>query len=864
MRIEVEPDALIGAGQRMGSLGSQLRMLSDALGAALGGGIASGLDPAGVNFGMKYGRQAQEFANAIADAANAFTSVGLLLEATGYNYKNADAASTIGGPGPSGGVSGEPGKAEQAHVPMGPNGSIVPPPAKWHLVQPLLQALPGVGMFAGAAMTWPSGNAALMRLTATQWRNFSNGFAAIEPQLTGIKAAVQAQSIPEGATILSALDNLGQAISSLGEAASSVAQSVSDFATGVQDTQDAIRRLLDRLSIGGLWDTVTGFLTGEGDDILREVARDVGTVLDNFQQQVKGIVGLLEELVIVIGDAATAFQKWIRPVLVEHFGEGVGGFLADVVKVRTDFSVGAVTGLINTVSGVVALADADTWKGMAELAASVAQDPTTLPGVLANMGKEFVAWDKWSGDHPGRAAGEAAFNIGSLFVPGGALTKTGSVAKSLSLSRRVLEEGRLPQLGEVGSWTRGTPNVGAPPRLPEVPPVRPGPTPPLSRPDTPAGAGPGRVGESAPSSPGAGPSRPSTDGGAGQRAPVEQPGRGSDASAPRPEPSRAPESGTPSPTQSNGQAAPSAVEPQSTLPAPVGDGSGQQSSSPPGGPDTPDSGNPSGHHPGSAEPGPSDGDGHTPNANGEPPEDGSRVYTMADGSSHTTSFAPEQLLDNQRVDDALAAHGVSKSDFVDLINRPIDTLTPDERQLINAVRDELPAPNRDTVMQKVIPPGYFDVDGNFVQSRADDYLMDGNSTVPDRVGGAVTIAGDTAHLGTPASIYDGLRLDYSESPFERHDPGTHIIRFQADLASNEGIYEVPRHSAMGGDGSYDTWDDPFTGNGFTKSGSDAIPEYVAKDVTMREGAEMWEVLEDGTQRLVAVLGGDTWILQGNS
>ena len=168
----------------------------------------------------------------------------------------------------------------------------------------------------------------------------------------------------------------------------------------MQHTQDAIRRLLDRLSFDGLWDTVTGFLTGEGDDILREVARDVGTVLHNFQQQVKGIVGLLDELTGLIGDAATAFQKWMRPILVEHFGEGVGNALADTVTWYTDVQVGAVTGLIGTVSGVVAMADPDTWKGMAEMALSVAKDPTSLPGVLANMGKEFVAWDQWSGSIP--------------------------------------------------------------------------------------------------------------------------------------------------------------------------------------------------------------------------------------------------------------------------------------------------------------------------------------------------------------------------------------------------------------------------------------------------------------------------------
>lgn len=495
MRIEVDPEALIAAGQQTGAIGAQLARLSDALGAALGGGISSGMDPAGMNFGLKYGRQAGEFTSAVADAANAFASVGMLLQATGYNYRNADAAATIGGPGPSGGLGAEPGKTLPAHVPAGPNGVTVPPPDKWYLIQPFLQVLPGIGFFSGAAMTWPSGNAAIMGVTAAQWRNFATGFALIEPQMSGINSVVGAQQIPEGAAMTSALESLGTAISSLAEVSNSVAQSITDFASGVQATQDAIRRILDRLSIDGLWDTVKGVFTGEADDILREVAHDVSAVLDNFQQQVKGIVGLLDELTGVIADAATAFQKWIRPILVQNFGEGVGNRLADAVTLYTDIQVGAVTGLIGTVSGVVAMADPDTWKGMAEMALSVAKDPSTLPGVLATMGKEFVAWDKWSGDHPGRAAGEAAFNIGSLFVPGGALSKTGSVAKGLNLSRHVLEEGRLPKLGELGSWTRGAPNAIEPPHVPEFHPG--GGVPPLRPEGIPGGAGPGAPGTGA-------------------------------------------------------------------------------------------------------------------------------------------------------------------------------------------------------------------------------------------------------------------------------------------------------------------------------------------------------------------------------
>jgi hypothetical protein len=1115
-RIEVDPEVLLRSGQQMASIGAQLGMLSDALGAALGSGIASGMDPAGANFGMSYGRQAQGFADALADAANSFKAVGYMLEATGYNYKNADAASTIGGSGPAGGVGSEPSKTTAGSAPMGPSSANVSPPTKWTLIQPFLRMIPGFGLFASAAMTWPSGDPSLLRLTAAQWRNLATGLSAFDDDIAAIKAATSAQDIPEGGGIAQALTDLGDYVSSMSESASTMATSVDDFAAGVQNTQDAIRRLLDRISLDGLWDTVTGFLTGDGDDILREVARDVGDVLENFQDQVKGVVGLLGELATLIGDAATAFQKWIRPILVETFGDDVGNALADTVTLYTDFQVGVATGLINTVSGVVSMADPDTWKGMADVALSVAQDPSSLPGVLANMGKEFVAWDKWSGDHPGRAAGEAAFNIGSLFVPGGALSKTGTVAKGLRYTNRLLEEGRLPRLADlpgVGGGSRSLPGLddlpGAGPGLPGVPEFRPGavpdsivgpsmpngvdaPTNPTGlgsgvptgpsdppgpsgtpvggnghgsgsgggdgpppdspgQPVSPSGAGPGsvdsptspapsgpvdspRISEpSAPSTPshtpetsssagmqdssrpssetgtspashtpttpeasgnghatgqqsgGGGASetpsapseshRPSSDGyngrsdgpthapadhqpahtsaeqpnghertgtdgsqareqsqpagdGNGQRhdstgttpggmagggmpmtphAPggshssadgqsaagktqgADAPARTPDAKTPQPGSPESPRAQGPTagPGAANGPGAPvnsttghpttgdagqpsrPGTEPQSlrdpaseapaTTPRDAG-GSGDERNRPERGVGAADSSNRS-HGPASGDPEPSAED----RASGDhsAPRDGSRIYSLMDESSHSTSFAPEQLLDDQRVADALDNHGVSRSDFIDLIHRPTDTLTPEERSLINAVRDELPSPTRDTVMQKVIPPGYIDSAGDFVQSRADDYIMGNNARMSvDQVGGAVTVADDTAHLSTPGQIHEGLRLDYTDTPFAPHDPGTHIIRFQQDPGSS-GFYEVPRNSDMGGNGAYDGWDDPFTGNGFTKSGDDVVPEYVAKNITMRDGAEMWEVLDDGTQRLVAVLRDKTWIPQGN-
>ncbi|BBY48930.1 hypothetical protein MARA_23980 [Mycolicibacterium arabiense] len=900
MRIEVDPQVLVDSGGRLGSIGSQLGMLSDALGAALGSGIASGMDPAGLNFGMKYGRQAQQFADALAKAVEAHEVVGFMLKATGYNYENADAASTIGGPGPTGGVGGQPGKTTAADAPMGPNGAVVPPPTKWAILQP----------FLGPMMSWPSGNPSLLRVTAAQWRNLATGLSAFGGDMTALEGAVAQQVIPEGGKIGQALADLDEGVTTLADMAKTIGQSVDDFAGGVQDTQDAIRRLMDRISLDGLWDTVTGFLTGEGDDILREIAHDVGEVLENFQNQVKGVVGLLEELTIALGLAADAFQRWIRPILVETFGDDVGNALANTVTVYTDFQVGLTTGLINTVSGVVSMADVDTWKGMAELAQSVAQDPSTLPGVLANMGKEFVAWDKWSGDHPGRAAGEAAFNIGSLFVPGGALSKTGSVAKGLSYTTRLFDEGRLPRLSDlpgVGSGDRlpdldDVPGVGR--GLPEMPEFRPGTVPDsVIGPFAPNGAGtptspstsggPTRSGDPTGTTPPGGRGQ-GTGGGDGP--PVASPnpttgspnpGTGAAAGPGRGDGPAPVDSGTPAASSgpSPADAAPSAASGGSPHPDPTsGNGSGTSpfdpgtsaaahaGGEPPGGSPSEHSGGganaPDASHPhGSAEgAGGSDepaGPPHDGSSGGEDHGDGSRTYSMMDDTSHQTAFAPEQLGDNHRVADALERHGVSRSDFVDLVNTPTERLTPDQRDLINAVRDDLPAPTRDTVMQKVLPPGYFDAAGDFVQSRAEDYIMENNPRVaPDRVGGSVTFADDTAHLSTPEQIHDGLRLDYSDTHFAPHDPGTHLIRFHADPDSL-GFYEVPRNSDMGGDGSYDGWDDPFTGNGFTKSGDDVIPEYTAKDMTMREGAEMWEVLDDGTQRLVAVLKGGAWIPQGN-
>jgi type VII secretion system ESX-1 substrate len=240
-----------------------------------------------------------------------------------------------------------------------------------------------------------------------------------------------------------------------------------------------------------------------------------------------------------------------------------------------------------------------------------------------------------------------------------------------------------------------------------------------------------------------------------------------------------------------------------------------------------------------------------------------RTYSMMDDVPHTTTYAPEQLGDSRVLDDLLDDTGLTRDEFSDLANKPLSDLTPAERDTLTSVRDSLPAPDADTVMQKVIPPPRFDEAGNLVPSAADNYVL-GNQPGfnVDEVRGAVTVADDTSHLTTPQQIHDGLRLDYDHTPYAPDDASTHVIRFQSENPD----FEVPRHSDMGGSGGFDNWGDPFTGNGFTKADGDIIPEYAVPDgqtVTMRDGAEMWEVTDTGTQRLVAVLRDGEWIPQGN-
>ena len=175
---------------------------------------------------------------------------------------------------------------------------------------------------------------------------------------------------------------------------------------------------------------------------------------------------------------------------------------------------------------------------------------------------------------------------------------------------------------------------------------------------------------------------------------------------------------------------------------------------------------------------------------------------------------------------------------------------------VKAVRNAIPDPASDTVMQKIINPEY-----------VESYFKQGQYSAS--VSGSVAKLSDTQHLKTYKELYNGLRLDYQGTPFVNPYSGgektMYAIRFTTNDAS-ENIVKSVRSVDLDNAG----WASPYTGTGFissadelkltqgiypgtvTAEGTQIIPEYFAKSAEFADGAEMYIITESGEEILYAV------------
>ncbi|EGD34537.1 MULTISPECIES: hypothetical protein [unclassified Capnocytophaga] len=189
----------------------------------------------------------------------------------------------------------------------------------------------------------------------------------------------------------------------------------------------------------------------------------------------------------------------------------------------------------------------------------------------------------------------------------------------------------------------------------------------------------------------------------------------------------------------------------------------------------------------------------------------------------------------------LKKEGLTMDDFHYMMQKHANALTPNEIKKLTRIRKAIPKPDKNTLMQKVV-----------TKETMNRYI---EGKYAGEVGGSVAIASDTKHLKTFEDYYYGLRLDYKLSngkyEFYLEEGSCGVIRFKST--------EVPDKIIIPKGGTFDEWNYPFTSTGFTSgnNGRLGVPEWnLPERIKFTDGDEIWEVFNDGTQRLRGVYNED--------
>ena len=180
----------------------------------------------------------------------------------------------------------------------------------------------------------------------------------------------------------------------------------------------------------------------------------------------------------------------------------------------------------------------------------------------------------------------------------------------------------------------------------------------------------------------------------------------------------------------------------------------------------------------------------------------------------------------------LIKEGLTMDDFQYMLQKSVKALTESEKAKLARIRNAMPKPDANTLMQKVIPADEIEqyVNGSYSKAR-----------------GSVSVASDAKHLKSFEDYYYGLRLDYEKTKFHLSKNSCGVIRFKSEDAPQKLV--IPTSEDM---------DYPFTAHGFTSGNNRrlGVPEWkLVKEAEFKVGAEIWEVFIDGTEKLRAVFDG---------
>ena len=280
----------------------------------------------------------------------------------------------------------------------------------------------------------------------------------------------------------------------------------------------------------GILGTVIELFDGDDEQRFHEIADDIKAVIANHKRQSAAREAFIQNVIEDLRIFSGAMEIVVRKELVDYLGEDAGRVTADVYDAVTDTSVGLVKRGINAVDSAAGAvgnpaAVLKSVEGLGKLAFTF--NAATAPIAFAldpkgsvDLFKSVTNWDDTvTNNRPFIGIGESLFDVGSMFIPGGAGAKAvsegsrvvgeaGEIRQAGSAGERTIAEGaEITQLGEnfspVPRSTEGItdkldqiakkPADPPPPGRP-VPPAEPGPArpggPSSAPPDTPVPAGP--------------------------------------------------------------------------------------------------------------------------------------------------------------------------------------------------------------------------------------------------------------------------------------------------------------------------------------------------------------------------------------
>ncbi|MGE2813801.1 NAD(+)--arginine ADP-ribosyltransferase, partial [Mycobacterium heidelbergense] len=477
--LAVDTAALDSAGAEVVTAGEGLGSVISTLTAALSGcaGMA-GEDPAGAALGRSYDGSAAKLVQAMVVTRNGLCGLGVGVRMSAHNYSLAEAQSDISGHG----------SPLPAPRPTGPISAGSPPssvgtgdgaPAGWGWVAPFI------------GMIWPSADSGKLRAAAAAWSAAGTQFAVAEILGTGgPMGAIRGQQIPEGPAIDRAFTEAYSSTTGIVQQSQKIAAQLSNYAAKVDQVHAAILDLLARIcdpmtGIKEVWD----ILTDEDEDEIKKIADDIRMVVNQFTAEVDALraeiaatVGEAETILTTMGDYASRdWDQFLHGTdvgrainQVGQYAKGVyseaGGFvkgLYDISQLRLLFDpVGYAKDMGGMVQGSLPL---------------VGLGPDGGPGVWESwkrVGKSLTHWDEWE-SNPAEAAGKSVFDVLTLFLPGGPLSKVGKVGHGALDALGGVRPGELPKPPSIKPPAVEPPRVEPPRVEPPTPkPPDPGPKPP--------------------------------------------------------------------------------------------------------------------------------------------------------------------------------------------------------------------------------------------------------------------------------------------------------------------------------------------------------------------------------------------------